>query len=122
MRKIITLLIIVSNIYFYQTIIIFADEQEKGNKDKIELHEDQKAFLNGLEEEGLLNLMPDSNAAYINPNFWAQMNIKKKEYITAIIAIYCGNYKKTYLYWAEIYDLMSGKKLAENGDFGFKVY
>ncbi len=122
MRKIITLLIIISSIYLCSPKI-FADEREKENKDKIELNESQIAFLDKLVQQGLLILKPELNQAYINPNLWAQMNIMQKENISAAIAVYCGNFKGKNTYWAVIYDLQSGKKLAKySRAWGFKVY
>lgn len=101
--------------------LTFAGDKE--NKDKIELNESQKAFLKKLENEGLLVLKPDLNTAYINPDLWAQMNIMQKENISAAIAVYCGNFKGKTTYWAVIYDLQSGKKLAKySSAWGFKVY
>ncbi len=120
MRKFITLLIIISSIYLCLPTIL-AEEKEDG--DKIELTKDQIAFLDKLVKQGLLVLKPELNQAYINPDLWAQMNIMQKEDISAAIAIYCGNVKGTNLYWAEIFDLMSGKKLAKYSKaWGFKVY
>ena len=116
MRKIITLLIIVSSIYLCQTII-FAD------KKKIELDKAQIEVLKTLEKQGFLVLEPDLYTAYIHPDVWAQLNIMRKKDFSAGIAIYCGNDRGDYEYYVTIYDLMSGKKLAKYSTWGgFKVY
>ena len=38
------------------------------------------------------------------------------------LATYCGNRKGTNTNWVEIYDNMSGKKLAKYSSWGFKIY
>ena len=104
-------------VFLVANSLIFAGEE------KIELTEDQVVLLHKLEEQGLLLIKPTYNEAIINPDLWAQMNIMQKENISAAIAVYCGNFKGKNTYWAVIYDLQSGKKLAKySRAWGFKVY
>jgi len=95
----------------------------KNENNKLELTQKQINTLKNLETKGLLSIEPDLNKAYIDPDLWSQMNAKLKEDFSASLAIYCGNKKGTRLYWVEIYDKQSGKKLAKYSQtWGFKVY
>ena len=87
------------------------------------LTDGQIEFIQNLVLQGLLKLKPELNKAYIDPTLWASMDIDLKGDFTCALAIYCCNQKGTDLYWIDIYDLYSGKKLAKYSEsWGFKVY
>jgi hypothetical protein len=87
------------------------------------LRPEQVELLKDMENQGFLLLEPDANRAYIAPGIWLSMDAKLKEDFAASIALYCANHKGTNLIWAEIFDKMSGKKLARWSQvYGFKVY
>ncbi len=93
------------------------------SRDKIELTQDQINLLSKLQNLQLISIEPKLNRAYIDSGLWGSMEYKLKEDFAAALAIYCGNEKGTYLYWVEIYDKYSGKKLAKySRNWGFKVY
>ena len=63
------------------------------------------------------------NRAYVNWYMWNSMDVEKKEAVSKAIAFYCGYQKGTGLFWADIYDWRSGKKLANySHSWGFKIY
>ena len=91
--------------------------------DKIELTQGQINLLSKLQNQQLISIEPKLNRAYIDSGLWRSMKYKLKEDFAATLAIYCGNKKGTYLYWVEIYDQYSGKKVAKySQNWGFKVY
>ena len=58
-------------------------------------------------------------------NFVSQGGMKAslKEDFSYALAIYVGNKKGTQLYWCDIHDMYSGKKIAKySKSWGFKVY
>jgi uncharacterized radical SAM superfamily Fe-S cluster-containing enzyme len=92
-------------------------------EEKPTLRKDQIDLIKAMEKEGFLKMKPELNTAYIHPDFWAGITFDVKKDFAAGLAIYCANIKKTDLYWVEIYDMYSGKKLAKySQSWGFKVY
>jgi len=113
MKKILYALVIL--IVTLTAFIAFAQHQS--------LTRDQSIFIEELVDDGFLKLEPELNSAYIDPDLWASMNIRLKEDFSASLAIYCCNIKGSTLYWVEVYDLYSGKKLARYSQSrGFKTY
>ena len=113
MKKIICLLICISIV-----LIVFLAVGQS-----LKLTENQIAFLQKLVDQNYLKLKPELNKAYIDSSLWNSMDIDLKEDFAASLAIYCGNVKKTDIYWVEIYDLYSGKKIAKYSQtWGLKVY
>jgi hypothetical protein len=91
--------------------------------DRIELTAGQVNLLSKLQNQGLLSIEPNLNKASIDPSLWHSMKYSVKEGFAASLAIYCGNKKGTQLYWVDIYDQYSGKKLAKySQSWGFRVY
>ena len=89
----------------------------------LRLTESQIAFLQKLVDENYLKLKPELNKAYVDPSLWNSMDINLKEDFAASLPIYCGNVKKTNIYWVDIYDLYSGKRIAKYSQtWGLKVY
>ena len=91
--------------------------------DRIDLTEGQINLISKLQSQGLLSVEPNLNKVLIDPGLWRSMKYSVKENVAATLAIYCGNKKGTQLYWVNIYDQYSGKKLAKySRSWGFKVY
>lgn len=109
-------------------LIVFALVNNRSNKnsyssDKKTLTSDQVNYLEDLQRQGLIVIEPQLNKTYIDPFLWGGMDAKLKENFSASLAIYCGNKKGTELYWVEIYDKQSEKKLAKYSHaWGFDVY
>jgi len=103
-------------------VSIMNTEPSDRTEDKIELTDGQMAMFNDLQSKGLLLIEAENTAAYIDPGLWFAMDAKLKEDFAAGIAIYCGNQRSSTLYYADIYDKQSGKKIAEySRAWGFKV-
>ena len=111
-------------------ILIFAylyfsgdnSEQHK-SASKLSNTQVQLEIINKLVSENVLRIEFQYNRAYISPEAWNTIEAIVKENFSRSLAIYCGNKKGTKLYWVEIYDKMSGKKLAKySRSWGFKVY
>jgi len=109
-------------------IVVFAIISKQPNSSqsesgRLDLNVDQINYLEDLQRQGLISIEPNMNRAYINPVLWLQMDAQLKTDFSASLAIYCGNKKGTELYWVEIYDKQSGKKLAKYSHaWGFDVY
>ena len=80
--------------------------------------------VNGFIKNGLVKkITPELNKVYVNGYHWAMADIEQKEYIGKALALYCGYQKGTKLFWVDIYDWQSGKKVAKYSDsWGLKVY
>jgi hypothetical protein len=109
-------------------LVVFALVNNRSNRNssssaKLTLNSDQINNLEDLQRQGLILIEPQLNRTYIDPFLWAGMDAKLKENFSASLAIYCGNKKGTELYWVEIYDKQSGKKLAKySHSWGFDIY
>lgn len=109
-------------------VIFFGITRTCSNSDntyskKLNLKPDQITYLEDLQKQDYISIEADLNKVYIDPLLWLQMDAKLKEDFSASLAIYCGNKKGTELYWVEIYDKQSGKKLAKySQSWGFDVY
>lgn len=76
-----------------------------------------------IENKFIHKIEPELNRAYVNWYIWNSMDVEKKEAVSKAIAFYCGYQKGTELFWADIYDWHSGKKLANySHSWGFKIY
>ena len=86
------------------------------------LTQGQIDFILNLVENHYLKLKPELNKAYIDLDLWKSMDVDLKGDFTVALAIYCCNKKNTDLYWIEVYDIYSGKKLAKySQSWGFKI-
>jgi len=91
--------------------------------DRIDLTKGQITLIAELQSKGLISVETNLNKVLIDPVFWGGMKYKLKENFSAILAIYCGNKNGSQIYWVNIYDQYSGKKLAKySQSWGFKVY
>ena len=55
----------------------------------------------------------EGKKAYMPPGFWNQIDHNQKADVTCVIAQYCEHKKHSGVTYANIYDKMSGKKLAK---------
>ena len=91
--------------------------------DRIDLTKKQLELLSALQSQGVVSIEPNLNRVLIDPGLWYNMKYSIKKDFAASLAVYCGNQKGTQLYWVEIYDMYSGKRLAKfSRSLGFKVY
>ena len=105
--------------------IYFSNTGTDNRKSSSILQNDQQQIelLNKLIGEGYLRIEAQYNKAYISLDIWNKIDANVKENLSRSLAIYCGNKKGTHLYWVEIYDKMSGKKIAKySNSWGFTVY
>jgi len=92
-------------------------------KNTFGLSSQQYNLIKKLESQGYLKINAQLNRVEIETALWNNMIYQNKNDFSAGLAIYVGNKKGTKLYWVEIYDLYSGKKLAKySQSWGFKVY
>lgn len=94
------------------------------NKSKyISLNSGQLQLLDDMKSQGFLSINPQLNRAEVESTLWLRMKYSLKQDFAAALAIYCGNQKGNQLYWVNIYDMYSGKKLARySKSWGFKIY
>jgi len=100
-----------------------SDSRSGSGSKYMSLSQGQKDLIYKMEGQGMLKVEPQYNRADIDLSLWSNMKYSLKEDFAAGLAIYCGNEKGTQLYWCELYDMYSGKKLAKySKSWGFKVY
>jgi len=97
------------------------DSDDNKVSKKQHLTTEQIESIENLISEGILRLELPLNRAYIDPIGWNYIDYKEKENLARALSIYVGN-RSDNLYWVEIYDKQSGKKLAKYSSWGFKVY
>lgn len=103
-------------------IIAICSSGNTSDKERV-LRQDQIDLLEKMNKEGYLKVEENLNRAYISSVIWNGLDAKGKEDFSAMIAIHCGNTKGNKLYWAEIFDKQSGKKLAKySKSWGFEVF
>ena len=84
---------------------------------------DQEEMLAKLTAQRMISINSSLNEVYITTQLWNAMKYDLKKDFCAGLAIKCGNEKGTHLYWVDIKDMYSGKKLAKySQSYGFKVY
>ncbi|MFA6476127.1 MAG: hypothetical protein WCV68_01780 [Candidatus Paceibacterota bacterium] len=88
------------------------------NFDKVE------SAVNALKITGLVKKVDSSlNQAYVDGLNWGTLNVEEKKTTAQALAYYVGHEEGTNLYWVDIYDWQSGKKLAKFSDsWGFTTY
>jgi len=98
-------------------------EQNNVYTDTYGLSNNQYNTIMELINEGYLQINPELNRAEIDLSLWNNLTYTVKENTSSALATYCGTKKSSGLYWVNIYDLYSGKKLAKySQSWGFKVY
>lgn len=98
------------------------DKKITEDKDIIHLNSVQEAAISNLTSSGAITVETEYYRILIRPDVWNRLKFKQKEALAFMLAVHCGNKRGNHLYWAEIYDMYSGKKLAKYGSLGFKVY
>ena len=83
-----------------------------------------KNWVNTLIQSGIVTKVnPEFNEAFVNPYPWSVASYEQKKSIGYVLAHYCGSAKGTNLYWVDIKDHYTGKRLAKYSEaWGFKVY
>ena len=108
----------------------FNGEPSKNNETNVKktekvlsLSSSQIEYLMELQSQGFIDIQAENIRVYIDPNLWNSIDSKLKEDLSLSLAIYVGNERGKNLYWVDIYDKMSGKKLAKySKSWGFKIY
>lgn len=77
-----------------------------------------------LKEAGfLIRLNPQLNQAWVDSSLWQTVGYDDRVNLGYVLAHYVGRKKGTNLYWVDIFDARSGKKLAKySKSWGFTVY
>jgi hypothetical protein len=87
------------------------------------LTQEQVNYLEGVVDQGLLKFEAEDNHAYVDSDFWSQMQYDFKQNFTAACAMYFTMKRNNDLAYVTMYDLYSGKKLAKFTEFwGFEAY
>ena len=120
------------NIILNITIITFlllmatncsSDNGSNVSSEKIKLSQSQVELIEDFVSQGFLEVNASLNKVYIDNSLWTGMKASLKEDFSYCLSIYVGNKKGTQLYWCDIYDMYSGKKLAKySRSWGFKIY
>lgn len=88
-----------------------------------EITTQQRNMVAELQKTGALRMEWEYHAAYFDPRLWGQIDYQTKEGFALSLAILCKEKNKPHgQQWVEIFDLMTGKKLAKYSVWGFKVY
>ena len=95
------------------------DNKERETK---ALTDGQANLIQKMEDQGFLNVQPEFKRAEIDPTIWHSMTYNVKSNFANGLAIYCGNNDGTFIYWCEIFDMYSGKKIGKSDLWGFKTY
>jgi hypothetical protein len=87
------------------------------------LTQEQINYLEGVVDQGLLKFEAEDNHAYVDSDFWSQMQYDFKQNFTAACAMYFAMKRKNDLVYVTMYDLYSGKELAKFTEYwGFEAY
>jgi len=98
-----------------------SDSSKSLASNHLTLTQGQTDYMEQLQKEGFVRF--EYKNAFIDPGLWARMDVKLKEDVACSFAIYCTNKIGDDLYWCEIKDKMTGKKLAKwSKSWGFKIY
>jgi len=99
------------------------DKTSRSKSSHLELSKSQLEAITDLVDNGSLKINYNLNEAFIDPIVWHGIDYQTKENFCRTLAIYCGNKKGTKLYWVDIKDNNTGKKLAKySNSLGFKIY
>lgn len=109
-------------LYIVLMISDFRGKSASASNEKLNLSQDQTAHLKSLEKDGYLRFEANLNRVYIEPSVWRRIDAKGKEDFSAGLAIYVANKNNSTNYWVEVYDKMSGKRLAKySRSWGFTI-
>lgn len=85
-------------------------------KSTVQLQQD----IDELKSTGLLKKIDAGVFYYVNPNIWNGLNVDTKTGICYVFADYAKSKGETG--WCEVYDYITGKKIAKLDSWGFKTY
>ena len=87
------------------------------------LTDGQVKMIKDLQGQQYIKVEPEYNKVQVDPGLWRSMKADTKADFAATLAIYCTNHKKSNIYWVAIYDMYSGKKIAEfSKAWGMKIH
>jgi hypothetical protein len=87
------------------------------------LTQEERSTMRLAESEGYVTCNCSLNKIMIKPVLWNQLPYESKRNMGAMYAIKCANEKKSNLYYINIHDYYSGKKIAKySQSFGFEIY
>ena len=122
MKKIIFNITIITSLLLMMTNCS-SDNGSSTSSKKIELSQSQVELIENFVSQGFLEINASLNKVHIDNSLWSGMKASLKEDFSYALAIYVGNKKGTQLYWCDIHDMYSGKKIAKySKSWGFKVY
>ena len=102
-------------------ILLFMSALNNLHAREFNLTSGQRQMLANLESKGLIQCR--CGKVFIDKGLWNSMNYQLKDDFCATLAIACAERRNVDVYWVEVYDLHSGKKLAKwSKNWGFKVY
>ena len=79
--------------------------------------------VKSLTEDGLIKKIDlGARNVWVDTMGWTLINAETKENFARTLAFYCAHKAGDELYFADVYDWQSGKKVAKYDAFGFKVY
>ena len=105
----------------YETTYPKISPQSTGYKQSLSY--EQKQLIMKMITDGDIRVDAQMNRVDFNIALWNNLDYNIKENFCADLAVYVGNKKGTQLYWVEIYDKRSGKKLAKySKSWGFEIY
>lgn len=83
----------------------------------------EKSIKDLIKAGVVIKLNPSLNEVFVSRLAWHSSTFDQKNTLGYVLAHYCGHKKGSDLYWVEIYDANSGKKLAKwSKSWGMKIY
>jgi len=103
-------------------LIIGVSSLSKGQN--YQLTSDKVKIIEDLVTDGYMKFDYELQKAYIKPSIWNSWNVDQKELVTIYFAMYIRNKNRggDEQPVVDVYDYMSGKRIAGYGYFGFKIY
>lgn len=87
------------------------------------LTREQSQFLSDAEQQGYVSCRCSENSIYVKPVLWVRLPYSQKETLGKMYSIKCANERRSNLYYVNIFDFYSGRKIAKySKSFGFDVY
>ena len=96
------------------------NESANNQRAKVKLPQKQLKMISRLID--LESIYIQFHDAHIDPHIWHGIELRAKRNLASAISIYCGNADNSRNYFCDIYDKVSGKKIAEYDSLGFTVY
>ena len=110
----------ISLIYSFWVFASNSEDSDKLSKADVNLVIEK---IEDLKSVGMITYIdPSLNRAEIDLDVWNLATLSEKESVGKIIAYYCGFKKGTDIYWLDLYDRSSERKIAKYGYAGLEVY